>query len=157
AVKREITGALLVFLVACGSGPPARSPSGTTAGAPSGQAGAAEDPNAARMRDEILVKYVAARGGAEKLHAIASLRLTGTARLGGADDAIEATYGLVVKRPGRMREEASFQGLTGVDGWDGSDGWTVEPWGGRRDPFHKSQDEAKELAQTADVDGPLVD
>jgi photosystem II stability/assembly factor-like uncharacterized protein len=156
-VKREILAGLILLVSACGPAPDARSPSGTTAGKAGASAAAPEDPAAAAKRDEILAKYVAARGGADKLRALGSLRLTGSARFGDGDGAIEATYGLAVKRPGRAREEASFQGLTGVDAYDGTEGWSVEPWGGRRDAFHKSQDEAKELAHTADIEGPLVD
>jgi photosystem II stability/assembly factor-like uncharacterized protein len=112
--------------------------------------------------DEIVARYVQARGGAARLHAIRSLRLTGTARFGGDGDfTIEASFAVAEKRldgtRGRIRQEVSFQGLTGVDAYDGTEGWSTEPWEGRRDPFRKSADEAKLLAHDADFDGPLVD
>jgi photosystem II stability/assembly factor-like uncharacterized protein len=107
--------------------------------------------------DAILARYVEARGGAAKLHAVRSLRFTGTVRFDDGDFVLEATYGAEYERPGNARVEVSFQGLTGVDAYDGKDAWSTEPWGGRRDPFRKSTDEAKPLAHEADIDGPLVD
>ena len=54
-------------------------------------------------------------GGLDKLRALKSVRLTGTTRFGqGEDFAIEASYGIVQKRPGNMRVEVTFQGLTGA-------------------------------------------
>src|SRR5262249_17736119 len=53
--------------------------------------------------------------------------------------------------------EVSFQGMTAVNAYDGSEGWRTEPWQGRRDAFRLSADEAKGKARDADLDGPLVD
>ncbi|HEY8040146.1 MAG TPA: hypothetical protein VIF15_10150, partial [Polyangiaceae bacterium] len=107
--------------------------------------------------DEVVARYVDARGGAVKLHAIQSLRMTGKARFGDGDFVIEGTYAGVQKRPGSQRTEVTFQGLTGVDAYDGSQGWRTEPWEGRRDAFHLTADEAKQMAHDADIEGPLVD
>ena len=62
--------------------------------------------------DEIVARHVEARGGAARLAAIRSLRLTGTSVFGGGDFRIEAEWALVVARPGRLRSELSLQGLT---------------------------------------------
>src|ERR1019366_8519252 len=43
--------------------------------------------------DAILARYVEARGGAAKLHAVRSLRFTGTVRFDDGDFVLEATYG----------------------------------------------------------------
>lgn len=124
-------------------------------------------PSRATVANEIVARNIAARGGIDKIRALQSLRLTGTARFGGGDWSIEASFGIAQKRaartpegserPGKVRTEASFQGLTAVDAWDGSEGWATEPWGGRREPFRKSADESKSMAHEADFDGPLVD
>jgi photosystem II stability/assembly factor-like uncharacterized protein len=108
-------------------------------------------------RDTILARYVEARGGAAKLGNIRSLRVTGTARFDDGDFVVEAAYGAVYMRPGSVRLEFTIQGLTGVDAYNGTEAWSTEPFGGRRDPFRKSSDEAKALAHEADLDGPLVD
>src|SRR5262249_54864355 len=114
-------------------------------------------PESVAKVDELVARHVAARGGLEKLRALKSLRLTRTQRFMDEDFTIEASYGLLQKRPGQIRIEVSFQGLTGVDAYDGRDMWSTEPWQGRRDAFRRSADEAKELAHLSDIDGPLVD
>ncbi len=106
--------------------------------------------------DEIVARNIAARGGAARLQAIRSLRLTGTAVFGGGDFKIEAQWAQVAKRPGMVRSEVSLQGLTAVNAWDGTQGWSVQPFQGRREPERTSADDAKELARDADIDGPLV-
>jgi photosystem II stability/assembly factor-like uncharacterized protein len=107
--------------------------------------------------DELVARHIAARGGLDKLRALKSIRLTGTARFSEDEFTIEASYGLAQKRPGNIRVEVTFQGLTGVDAYDGKEMWSTEPWEGRRDAFRRSADETKELAHLADIEGPLVD
>jgi len=102
--------------------------------------------------DEIVAKYVAARGGAERLAAIRSLRMTGRLRFG----ATEAPASRIVKRPGMIRNEFTLQGLTAVDAYDGKEAWAMEPFGGRREAEKRSAEDAKSSAQDADIEGPLV-
>ncbi len=61
------------------------------------------------------------------------------------------------KRPDKIREEFSVQGLTQLQAYDGKAGWQINPFGGRRDPEMLSQDDTKGLQVDADIDGPLVD
>src|SRR5262249_55260513 len=70
--------------------------------------------------------------------------------------AIEAAFGLVLKRPGMIRSETTLQGLTAVEAYDGAEGWTVSPFQGRREPQKTSAENLKAVAQQADFDGPLV-
>jgi photosystem II stability/assembly factor-like uncharacterized protein len=106
--------------------------------------------------DDILAKNLAARGG-DKLRAIKSLRLTGKIVLGGDGGSVEAEWGAVQARPGKVRSETTVQGLTQVSAYDGREGWSMSPFGGRIDPEKASQDDAKGMAQEAELDGPLVD
>lgn len=106
--------------------------------------------------DEIVARSIEARGGAAKLQAIRSLRLTGKAVFGFGDAQIEAAWGQLQKRPGMLRTEVTLQGLTAVDAYDGREGWSLEPFEGRRDAQKTSADDAKRLAQDADIEGPLV-
>ena len=107
----------------------------------------------ATSADELVMKYVAARGGADKLAAIKTLKMEGQLIAGGG---FKLAYTELAKRPDKLREEASVQGLTQVQAWDGTRGWSIQPFGGRRDPIPMSADDAKELAEAADIDGPLV-
>jgi hypothetical protein len=104
--------------------------------------------------DEILQKNLAARGGAEKIAALKSVRFTGKMKFSGWGGEFELNK--LVARPGRLRDEQTMQGLTQITAWDGSEGWTISPFGGRKDPEKMSADEAKELAESADLDGPLI-
>jgi photosystem II stability/assembly factor-like uncharacterized protein len=106
--------------------------------------------------DEIVARSIEARGGAAKLAAIRSLRLTGKVQFGGGNFSIEAAVGMLMKRPGMIRTETTLQGLTAVEAYDGAEGWTVQPFQGRRDPQKTSAEELKSVAQEADFDGPLV-
>ena len=154
--------AVSVALGACSPEPAARAPksppklAAAPAPAPPEESPKVSAEDAAKV-DEILARHLDALGGAAKLHALRSLRLTGIVRFGDGDFTIEAQYGVAQKRPGSVRNEVSFQGLTGVDAYDGEGAWTTEPWDGRRDAFRRSADEAKPMAQQADIEGPLVD
>src|SRR5512136_2195776 len=106
--------------------------------------------------DDIVAKNIAARGGAEKIQALRSVRLTGTLVFGGGDFRVEAQWASLRKRPGLIRTEVSLQGLTAVNAWDGKEAWSVQPFQGRREPERVSPDEAKDLAREADLEGPLV-
>lgn len=103
--------------------------------------------------DELVAKNVAARGGADKLAAIKTLKMQGQVIAGGG---FKLAYTELFKRPDKIRDEASVQGLTQVRAWDGQSGWSIQPFGGRRDPIPMSADDAKELAEQADIDGALV-
>jgi photosystem II stability/assembly factor-like uncharacterized protein len=105
--------------------------------------------------DEIVTRHIAARGGADALKALRSLRLTGKLRAGERSQEIE--WAELHRRPGALRRETTRQGLTFVAAWDGREGWSFNPFGGRRESERASADRAKSLAQDADLDGVLVD
>ena len=106
--------------------------------------------------DQILARHLEARGGAEKLKAIQSLRIGGKVVFGGGRFSLTAEVAQVSRRPDSIRREVTIQGLTAIDAYDGKESWSVDPFGGRRDPFKTSADEARGLAEDADFEGPLV-
>ncbi len=105
--------------------------------------------------DEIIASNINARGGAEQLKAIVSLRREGHLILPGANFDIRATT--LVARGGKVRNEFTLQGLTLVNACDGSDAWKIDPFQGRKDPERMSTDEAKPLVLQSDMDSPLLD
>ncbi|HEY8211419.1 MAG TPA: hypothetical protein VIG99_28240 [Myxococcaceae bacterium] len=105
--------------------------------------------------DEVYGKYVEARGGAAKLAALKSVRITGRAMFG-PDGRFQTDWGLMLKKPGMLREEVTLQGLSTVDACDGKEGWRLDPFQGRRDPERSSADDTKTLIQRADLEGPFV-
>jgi outer membrane lipoprotein-sorting protein len=106
--------------------------------------------------EELAEKNVAARGGLDKVHAIKTLRLTGHLKVQG--DTLELGYVALIREPGSIRYEATLQGLTQVQAFDGSQAWQINPFQGRKDPEKLSADDAKGLGEdAADFAGPLVD
>lgn len=105
--------------------------------------------------DDIIAKQIAARGGLDKLKAIQTLTFEGKLLVNGG--AFELKVVRIAKRPGMSRTDATVQGLTVVQAYDGTMGWQIQPFQGRKDPEKLSADDSKELADDADIDGPLVD
>ena len=62
-----------------------------------------------------------------------------------------------MKAPESVRSEATVQGLTQVQAWDGKDAWQISPFQGRKDPERLSADDAKALADDAYISGALID
>ncbi|HEX7841235.1 MAG TPA: hypothetical protein VF469_27340, partial [Kofleriaceae bacterium] len=106
--------------------------------------------------EEILAKNLTAHGGEAKLREVKTLRLTGRVNFGGRGRSIEAPWGMIQKRPGMVRSETTLQGLTQISAYDGREGWNVTPFQGRFDAEKASDDDARALAQQADIDGSLV-
>jgi hypothetical protein len=106
--------------------------------------------------DELVAKNIEAKGGASALHDLQSLRLTGKLLVQeGAQ--IELAYLQIKKRPDEVRTEASLQGMTQIEAYDGKEGWKISPFFGRKDPERMSADDVKALVEDAEIDGPLVD
>jgi len=110
-------------------------------------------PLAAQTADEIIAKYLTNVGGMDKIQAVTTLRRTGKVVLGGGFEAgvIEES-----KRPNKLRQEFVFQGMTGVNAYDGKTGWKIEPWQGKKDPEALSEEEMKQIVEDADFDEALV-
>ena len=105
--------------------------------------------------DDVVRKYLVARGGAERLRAVQSLRLTGTMEVPGVPQA--APFTMELKRPHLMRTEFTIDGRTGIRAFDGREGWAQLPLPGEP-PRPMSAEDAAEAKDQADVDlSPLVD
>ena len=107
----------------------------------------------AQTADELVAKNLQAKGGVDKIKAIKSVRMTGNFDAGG----FKAIVGELSKRPDMVKETFSLQGMTQVQAYDGSSGWQISPFGGRKDPEMLVEDDVRGLSEDADIDGPLVD
>src|SRR5436189_5887609 len=105
--------------------------------------------------DELVAKNIEAKGGVSAVRDLATLRLTGKMLL--QEGQIQLTFMQVKKRPEEVRSEASLQGMTQIEAYDGKEGWKVSPFFGRRDPERMSADDVKALVEDAEMDGPLID
>jgi outer membrane lipoprotein-sorting protein len=104
--------------------------------------------------DQIISRYVAARGGLDKIRSVQTLRETGHATAGPNREAVVKRE---LKRPSRTRFEITSQGVTGVFVSNGEHGWKMSPFEGDADPMPVSDEVVKEAAEQADIEGPLVD
>jgi len=114
-----------------------------------------EMPATAPTLNELVAKNIEAKGGAQAVHALQSLRRTGTLLVNQGQ--IRLAYTQVKKRPLEVRTEATLQGMTAVQAYDGKDGWQISPFRGRKEPERMSADDIKSLLEDAEMDGPLVD
>src|SRR6478752_1724278 len=105
--------------------------------------------------DELVAKNMEAKGGAGALNSLQTLRSTG--KLLVQQGQIELGYLQTKKQPDEVRTEASLQGMTQIEAYDGKDGWKVSPFFGRKDPERMSADDVKALVEDTEIDGPLAD
>lgn len=103
--------------------------------------------------DELVAKNIEAKGGQVALDAIKSIRFDG--RLLVNQGQIELKYSETKKRPGKVRTDATLQGMNLVQAYNGADGWKIYPVYGRKDPEKMSADESKSLIEEAEIGGPL--
>ncbi len=103
---------------------------------------------------EILAQNSAARGGYQTWQAVRSARLTGTMTV---NDEATAPVVMEFKRPNKVRVEFELGGLTGIQAFDGENGWVQMPFAAQPEPRMMTAAELEEVAATADFDGPLVD
>ena len=108
----------------------------------------------AQTVDDIIAKSVAARGGMDKIKAIQTVRMTGKMTVG---PGFEAPVTMEMRRPNQTKMQFTLQGMTGTQAYDGKNGWVVMPFTGKKEPEAMSDDDKKEIADEADIDGPLVD
>src|SRR5947207_10336182 len=71
--------------------------------------------------------------------------------------AFTAQVGQNAKLPDMLRQSITFSGMTQVQAYDGQSAWQISPFQGRRDPELLGEDDARDLIETADFYGPLID
>ena len=102
--------------------------------------------------DEVIDKYVAARGGKEKLNSIKSIYMEGSREMMGA----EVTVKITKEQDKLSRTEFEMAGSTGYFLVTEKEGWTLIPM--RSPTPTKMPEEALPAMQTeTDITGPLVD
>ena len=153
AASRRALGVLATLLAigpGTGCAQTAAQPPTPAATAPAAAASAAKLPSV----DEIVAAHVAARGGADRLHALQSMRATGLAKAGPGRVAPVVRE---IARPGKIRLEITYQGLSSVYAHDGTAGWQVAPMQGKFDPEPLPAEIAAPSVDQLDIEGPLLD
>jgi hypothetical protein len=110
----------------------------------------------AQTADEVIEKYIQAKGGREKIKAVKSLRFNATMSMG---QGMTAPLVMELTPPShKVRMEFTLQGMTGVQAYDGAAGWQVMPFLGKTDAEALSGDDLKDIKENADLlEGPLFD
>ena len=103
----------------------------------------------AQTVDDIVASNLAAKGGADKLKAVQTMRLTGTISARG----MTAPFTISSKRPNLARQETEIQGMPMVRGFDGTTPWMMSSGQVRE----ITGPEAQATRDQADFDSPLVD
>ena len=111
-------------------------------------------PLSAQTADDIVARYIKAVGGADRIAAARTIRRTGKFIGGGGFEAIVVQEN---KRPNLVREEFTLQGMTAINAYDGTTGWKINPFQGKKDPESLSEDELHGILLDADFDEPLID
>ncbi len=106
--------------------------------------------------DEIIGKNIAARGGLKAWHDVQTMTMTGRMDVGNKQN-VQLPFVMKLKRPRMSRIELEFAGKTAVQVYDGTTGWKVRPFLGRKEVEPFTQAELDSSAEQQDLDGFLID
>jgi outer membrane lipoprotein-sorting protein len=105
--------------------------------------------------EEVVKNAVNARGGATRIKAVQTQRVTGTISLG---PGVEGPMLVELKRPTKLRMEVTVQDQTVIRIYDGrGSGWLVNPFAADKGPVALAGNDLQNITDEADFDGPLVD
>jgi outer membrane lipoprotein-sorting protein len=107
----------------------------------------------AQTVDEIIANHIKALGGMDKMQAQKTRRASGKLSLPGG---LEAPISFSQKRPEMFRANITFQGMDIVQAYDGKNGWQIDPTQGKKTAEPLSEDDLKDVKESADFDGPLI-
>src|SRR5260370_3983506 len=86
----------------------------------------------AQTADEVVEKYIQAKGGRDKIKSVKTLRFTAKMTMG---QGMEAPVVMELVPPEhKVRMEVTLQGMTGVQGNSGTKSWQPMPFLGQTDP-----------------------
>lgn len=108
---------------------------------------------AAQTVDEVVARNLQARGGAEKLKAVQTLKMAGRF----SSQGMELPMTLYAKRPNLTRKELLVAGQTVLFVFDGTSAWQINPLQGAVEPMVVAGPELDMIRQESDFDTPLLD
>lgn len=104
--------------------------------------------------DQIVERYIAARGGLSKIRGIQTLRQKAYVNAGAGREGVAMRE---MKKPGKIRFELTVQGRTAAYIVNGDQGWGVNPFEKDLTPKALPEDVIMDAKEQADIEGPLVD
>jgi hypothetical protein len=109
----------------------------------------------AQTADEVISKYIAVRGGLEKIKAVKSERISGTVSFG---PEAEGSFVLERQRPLKMHMQFTVGGMTVIRVYAGqSAGWFYNPLVPNPTVQPMTDSDLRGVFDEADFDGPFVD
>jgi hypothetical protein len=102
--------------------------------------------------DEIVNKYINAKGGLEKIQAIKTVQLKGKV----ITSKMEIPFTQTFKRPSKVLMESNYQGTTMKQGFDGTQGWVLNPFLGKKEPEPMSKDMEITIKKSTEFEGELI-
>jgi hypothetical protein len=118
--------------------------------------GGVAGPACAQDAQSLVQKNLDARGGAAAIDALKTVSFQGRVVYPGD---FELSYKEARAHEGSghfSRIDQSLQGLDIVQAYDGSGGWKINPFAGRKDAERMSADESRALADASLIEGPLL-
>lgn len=104
--------------------------------------------------DDIVNKYIAATGGADKWSKVVSLKYTGTYQMG--PGMLAPVSGVAMTKPFKgSYSDFTWQGMTTKNAIRADSGWSYNPFGGKRETDPVSPDEIRSDKLTSDPQGLL--
>jgi len=111
----------------------------------------------AQTAAELVAKNLEARGGVAQIKAIKSLRMTGKVQIDMSMGSFVAQVSRTAMAPNLVRDAFTIQGMSQIQAYDGSSGWQISPFEGRKDPELMGEEQLRDISEEADFYGPLVD
>jgi hypothetical protein len=109
----------------------------------------------AQTADEVVSKYIAARGGLDKIKSVKSERISGTISFG---PETEGPFLVERQRPLKMFMQIIISGQTFIRSYDGkSSGWVYNPFTANPTVQPMTDSDIRNIGDEADFDGPFVD
>jgi outer membrane lipoprotein-sorting protein len=109
----------------------------------------------AQTTEEVIAKYIEARGGLAKIKSLQTERLPGTILFA---PGVEGPFVVERERPNKMHMEASFRDQTLIRVCDGkSSGWIYNPFGPAAAVVPMNESDLRNIQEEADFEGPFID
>lgn len=118
--------------------------------------GCAANPVSAQDAQSLIAKNVEARGGGAAIDAIKSISFQGRTIFPGDFELTFKSSQAHLAGADAIRLDLSLQGLDLVQAYDGHEAWRINPFQGRKDAERMSADDARQLADQALIQGPLL-
>jgi len=101
--------------------------------------------------DDIIDKYVKTVDPDGKLLQTKTFKITAAFTGMGADFPV----GIVIKRDHKVRMDMDFQGQSLIQAYDGTTGWQINPFTGKKDAEKMTPEEVKEMKDQSEIEGKL--